>query len=126
MPNSLLSVTTRSHSPLDASGDPATPGVTVSNFLTLQSFTNFAAMTGAISAAWHALQRLDPAAGSLWVPYAMAGAWGVISFVISWEGLRRERQAGSPLAAAFVAAMNSLVLAGAVVGTDVAVMGSGR
>ena len=115
----LFSVATRSESPLDAS--PAGSGRGgISNFLTLQSFTNFAAMAGAISAAWHALRQLEPALGTLWVPYGMALVWGAISLVMSWDGLRKERQAGAVLAAAFIAMVNSLVLAGAVVGTDAA------
>jgi hypothetical protein len=124
MAKSLFSVTTHAHTPLDASAAAGTAPATVSNFLTLQSFANFAAMTGAISAAWHALRQLDTALGSLWVPYALAAAWGVISFVMSWEGLRKGRQAGAALAAAFIALVNSLVLAGAVIGTDMAVRGS--
>ena len=119
MAMNLFTVGTRGDSPLDAS--PAAPGRgSISNFLTLQSFTNFAAMAGAISAAWHALRQLDAALGTLWVPYGMALLWGVISLVMSWEGLRKERQAGALLAAAFIAMVNSLVLAGAVVGTDAA------
>ena len=115
---SIFTVTTSAAAPLDASleGPPRT--ASISNFITLQSFTNFAAMTGAISAAWHALQRLDPALAAVWVPYAMAALWAVISLAMSWQGLRREKQLGSLLAAVFVGAINALVLAGAVVGTD--------
>jgi hypothetical protein len=122
MAMNLFTVATRSESPLDAS--LATPSrSSVSNFLTLQSFTNFAAMAGAISAAWHALRQLDAALGTLWVPYGMAVLWGVISFAMSWEGLRKERQPGAILAGGFIALVNSLVLAGAVVGTDAAFAG---
>lgn len=119
MAMNLFTVATRSESPLDASL-PGPSRSSISNFLTLQSFTNFAAMAGAISAAWHALRQLDGALGTLWVPYGMAVAWGVISFVMSWEGLRRERQLGAILAGGFIALVNSLVLAGAVVGTEAA------
>ena len=121
MARSLFTVTTLAHSPLDASNEAGTTPASVSNFLTLQSFTNFAAMAGAISAAWHALRQLDAGLGATWVPYALAVLWGAISFVMSWEGLRRERQVGPMLAAAFIALVNSLVLAGAVIGTDMAV-----
>ena len=124
MPNSYFSVTTHPHAPLDASSSKDGAPATVSNFLTVQSFTNFAAIAGAISAAWHALRLLSPALGAIWVPYALAFAWGVIAFVMSWESLRREKQAGSLLAAAFIAFVNSLVLAGAVVGTDIAFAGA--
>ena len=116
MATNLFTVATRAESPLDASQPGSTRGI--SNFLTLQSFTNFAAMAGAISAAWHALRLLEPALATLWVPYGFAFAWAVISFVMSWSGLRREPEAGTILAAAFIALVNALVLAGAVVGTD--------
>ena len=119
MATNLFTVTTRAESPLDASQPGAGRGI--SNFLTLQSFTNFAAMAGAISAAWHALRQLDPAMATLWVPYGFAFAWGAISFVMSWEGLRREHRAGTLLSGAFIALVNALVLAGAVVGTDAAI-----
>ena len=123
MATNLFTVTTRAESPLDASQPGPARGI--SNFLTLQSFTNFAAMAGAISAAWHALRQLEPAMATLWVPYGFAFAWAAISFVMSWNGLRRERQPGTVLAAAFIALVNALVLAGAVVGTDSA-FASGR
>jgi hypothetical protein len=61
----LFTTTTSVNSPLDASnGTDAKPGV--SDFLTVQALTNFAAMTGAITAAWNAVQKLvvrpaDPA-----------------------------------------------------------------
>lgn len=116
MATSVFTVTTRAESPLDASQPGTTRGI--SNFLTLQSFTNFAAMAGAISAAWHALRQLEPGLATLWVPYGFALAWGVISFAMSWNGLRREGQVGTMLAAAFIALVNALVLAGAVIGTD--------
>ena len=122
MATNLFTVATRAESPLDASQPGAARGI--SNFLTLQSFTNFAAMAGAISAAWHALRQLDPALATLWVPYGFAFAWGVISFVMSWNALRRERNSGTILAAVFIATVNALVLAGAVVGTDGAIAGA--
>lgn len=109
--------------PLDASRGHA--GKTVSSFVTVQSLSNFAAMTGAISAAWHALQRLSPVATSLWVPYGFALAWAVVSLAISSDGFERRdgkgREWGTIAGAVFVALLNALVLAGAVVGTDVAV-----
>ena len=121
---SLFTVTTSAASPLDASREAPPHAASVSNFLTLQSFTNFAAMTGAISAAWHALQRFDAAFAALSVPYAFAALWAVISLAMSWDTLRREKQLGTLLGAIFVAAINALVLAGAVVGTDIAVGGT--
>jgi hypothetical protein len=120
----LFMTTTSADSPLDGSGGAATKPA-VSDFLTVQAFANFAAMTGGISAAWHALERLAPFFSSLWVPYLSAFAFGVISFLLSLEGLRA---GGSPKiapghlwGALFIAVINALVLASAVVGTDVAV-----
>ena len=83
----VFKTTTTSDSPLDASrGTEAKPAV--SDFLTVQSFTNFAAMTGAITAAWHALQNVMPWASTLWVPYVAAFIWAIISLLISIDGLR--------------------------------------
>jgi len=119
----VFKTTTAADSPLDASG--GTPNkAPVSDFLTVQTFTNFAAMTGAITAAWHGLQRLTPHASTFWVPYGCAFAWAIISVLISLEGLRKagsnKAEAGTVLQAIFVAVINSLVLGGAVVGTSVA------
>ena len=109
--------------PLDGSQGEGTSKPGVSDFLTVQSFSNFAAMTGAITAAWHALQKFQGLdAGSIWVPYSLAIVWGGISFLISLPGLKTngKYQAGTLLGALFVAFINSLVLAGAVVGTAAA------
>jgi hypothetical protein len=107
---------------LDGSG--GTQGkAQVSDFLTVQSFANFAAMTGAITAAWDGLQRLTPYASTLWVPYGCALAWAVISVMISLDGLRKSSpprlDLGTLLQAIFLGLINSLVLAGAVVGTNI-------
>ena len=128
MAASLFKSITSQDSPLD--GSAAGAGVTkaaVSNFLTVQSLTNFAAMTGAITAAWNALRLVMPAAASLWTPYIFAIAWGLISLLMSIDGLKDASgkwQPGVVAAAVFVAIINSLVLASAVVGTK-AVTGSG-
>jgi hypothetical protein len=108
---------TRQDSPLDASGGTdASPAV--SDFLTLQSLTNFAAMTGAITAAWHGLETLYAPLSALWVPYAFAGGWAVISILISVPAFQKDgkRDVGSCLAAVFIAIINALVLGSAVVG----------
>ena len=121
----LLKTTTGGASPLDASsGTEEKP--TVSDFLTIQSLTNFAAMTGSITAAWRALQRLNSGVFSaLWVPYAFAGVFGLISILISLDGLKKagstKLEWGDFLGAVFIAVINALVLASAVVGADVAV-----
>jgi hypothetical protein len=121
----VFKTTTSGESPLDASrGTEEKP--TVSDFLTVQSFANFALMTGAIAAAWHALQKIMPSATTLWVPYGFAFVWAIISVLISLEGLKKgtdgsgKLDLGTVLGAIFVAAINSLVLAGAVVGTNIA------
>ena len=121
----VFMTTTTPESPLDASkGTEAKPSV--SDFITIQSFTNFAAMTGAITAAWHALQRLMPWTAAIWVPYAFALVWAIVSFLISINGLKTTKdgrqtwELGTLVGAAFVAFINSLVLAGAVVGTTIA------
>jgi len=62
---SLLKVRTSKASPVDpSSADPADT-TTISAFLTTQSLANFAAMTGAIGAAWYALTRRQVALGSV-------------------------------------------------------------
>ena len=120
----VFKTTTSADSPLDASRG-TDPKSTVSDFLTVQSFTNFAAVSGAITLAWGGLQKLIPGASTLWVPYLFAFAWGAISILISIEGLKtagggsKELKLGTVLQAVFVALINSLVLAGAVVGTKV-------
>ena len=121
----VFKTTTTAESPLDAStGTEAKPPV--SDFITVQSFTNFAAMTGAITAAWHALQRLTPEASAIWVPYLFAFVWAIVSFLISVDGLKKTKdgkeklELGTLVGAVFVALINSLVLAGAVVGTNIA------
>jgi hypothetical protein len=119
----VLMTTTTAMSPLDASTgtDAKAP---VSDFITIQSLTNFAAMTGAITAAWHALQGLTSHAATLWVPYSFAFAWAVVSLLISEDGLKKtpggKVEWGTRAGAIFFAFLNSLVLAGAVVGTKIA------
>jgi hypothetical protein len=116
----VFKTTTAAESPLDASSGTSETAK-VSDFLTVQTFTNFAAMTGAITAAWHGLQRLTPHASTPWVPYVCAFAWGAISVLISLEGFKKggKTEFGTVLQAIFVAVVNSLVLGGAVVGTNV-------
>ena len=120
----ILKTTTTEISPLDAStGNDAKPAV--SDFLTIQSLTNFAAMTGAITAAWHALQLLMPSASTYWVPYIFAFIWAFISILILIEGLKvtkngtKKLKLGTLLGSIFIGIINSLVLAGAVIGTNI-------
>jgi len=116
----VFKTTTNADSPLDASrGTEAKPPI--SDFLTVQSFTNFAAMTGAIAAAWHALQKLTPQASTLWVPFVCAFIWAAVSILTSLEGLKKSGkiETGTLIQTIFVALINSLILASAVVGTEV-------
>ena len=54
----------------------------VSEFLTVQSLTNFAAITGAITIAWKALKTLSSSDFSTqWTPFVMALAWLVVSLI---------------------------------------------
>src|SRR5262249_3582550 len=121
----VFKTTTTAESPLDAStGTEAKPAV--SDFITVQSITNFAAMTGPVTAAWHALQGLTPGAAAIWVPYLFALVWAIVSLLTSIDGLKKTKggtetlEPGTLVGAVFVALINSLVLAGAVVGTNIA------
>lgn len=134
-PGSLFKTATRADAPFDgsiafapgsSSSMPASSSSTsVSDFLTVQALTNFAAMTGAITAAWHALARLSPMFSSAWVPYAFAGAFGLVSILISSDALKNpgslKLDIGRVMAAIFIAVINALVLASAVVGTGMVV-----
>lgn len=111
-------------------GSTDKPGV--SDFLTVQSFTNFAAMSGAITAAWNAAPILLPQAAGNWFPYAMAFLWAVISYQISKDGLGTDDGTGkkvvpwgTTLQALFIAFLNALVLGGSVVGTGAAIKAAG-
>lgn len=136
-PGSLFKTATRVDAPFDgsmafapgsSSGGPAsTASASVSDFLTVQALTNFAAMTGAITAAWHALARLSPVFSSPWVPYAFAGAFGLVSILMSSDALKNQGSLkldfGRVMAAIFIAVINALVLASAVVGTGTVLPG---
>lgn len=119
---SVFMTTTSVDSPLDGSRGETTKK-TVSDFVTVQSFANFATITGAVTAGWHALEKVWPAASSISTPYVFAGVWALISVVLSIEGLKTEATKakkslyGTILQAVFIAVINALVLAGAVVGT---------
>ncbi len=118
----VFKTSTRDESPLDGSGGSSSKD-TVSDFLTIQSFANFPTMVGALTAVWHGLQRPLPQLASIWTPYILAAAFGLVSYVSSLNGLKKngKLEFGTCLSGAFVALLNSIVLAGAIVGTDVAV-----
>lgn len=124
---SLFKTTTSVHAPLDGSSavlegtSPPPTATAVSDFLTVQSVTNFAVMTAAIMTAWKSLERLDARLSTLWVPYGFAVAFGVVSVLISTEALKTGTRWnwGKVFTAAFIALINALVLASAVVGATV-------
>jgi len=117
MSPNLLKTTTNRHSPLDGSGEEDQEPK-VSDFLTIQSLSNFSAMTGAISAAWLGLQKLAPSLSAPWVPYIFSFAFGFVSVLISLDGLKKDGKVnmGHLAGAIFIAVINALVLASAVVG----------
>lgn len=105
--------------PLDASQGEGPNSPLVSDFLTIQSFSNFSVMTGAIFAAWNALIRLCPDwFSTLLVPYLFACAWAVVSLWISPDALKKNGKwdRGALAGGVFVAFINALILASAVVG----------
>ena len=121
--SSVLMTSTSSTDVTDGSqGETDKPGV--SDFLTVQSFTNFSAVSGAITAAWHALPALLPQASGPWFPYLCAFLWATVSYQISKDGLGKDDGTGKKTVpwgvtgqALFFAFINALVLAGSVVGT---------
>ena len=125
--SSVLMTSTSPDAVTDGSqGHPGKAGV--SSFLTVQSFTNFSAISGGITAAWHALPAVIPQASSAWFPYICAFLWAIISYQISKEGLGTDDGNGKKTVpwgttgqALFFALINALVLAGSVIGTSGAI-----
>jgi hypothetical protein len=92
---------------------------TASEFLTVQSLTNFAAMTGALTVAWKALIALSSASFSTqWTPFFMALAWFVVSLVttVAQQDSAGRKNVGSWASWTFIGIVNSLVLFAAVIG----------
>ncbi|MFK0250874.1 hypothetical protein ACIQUM_39790 [Amycolatopsis azurea] len=104
----------------------------VSDFITVQSLTNFAATTGAIAAAWGGGQSLWAPMRGTWFPFALCALFGLVSLVASRpsaalvgnDGQRLSEQPswfarfGQP---SFIALVNVFVLYGAVLGASAAV-----
>jgi hypothetical protein len=122
----LLRSTTSVVSPLDTCGDGDNK---ISEFPTLQSLTSFTAITGAFSAAFDSLRKFagDGPLSANWVPYALAGVWGLFSILISLEGLAAQDGGKLRASALFgdisIAILNSLVLGSAVVGVGAVTSG---
>ena len=99
----------------------------MSAFLTVQSLANFSAMTGGIIAAWNGLKLLNPNTfGQVWVPFAFAAAFGLVSLFLSTDAMKKDGKwdLGLIVASIFIAVINSLVLASAVIGAETAYRGS--
>lgn len=112
----MFMTSTDPESPLDGSKQAA-GGNQVSEFLSLQSLTNFGAMTGGILAAWKGLQLLLPNMDSRWVPFSFVVLFAVFSLAASWRGLKKDNKFnfGNVVGAILVGAINSLVLFGAII-----------
>jgi hypothetical protein len=117
MPANPFLTTTTTSTPQDGN-TPGTPdSKKVSDFITVQSFTNLSAMTGAIVATWKALQLTNWGwTDERWVPLVLCLLFGLVSVLIS-----KLDNLGQWASALFVAGLNSLVLFGAVIGAMEAV-----
>lgn len=114
---SAFLTTTTTTKPQDGNTPDTPNGKQVSDFITVQSLTNFSAMTGAIVAAWKALQLTEWGwTDERTVPLVACWLFGIVSVLISELGDWRK-----VLSAVFVALVNSLVLFGAVIGAVEAV-----
>lgn len=91
-----------------------------SAFLTVQSFTNFAAATGAITGAWLALQALNEQHFSgRWVPFVLSCLWLVVSLITSAQaGAASEKKTSFWVSSIFLGFMNALTLFAAVIGVS--------
>ncbi|MGN6473233.1 MAG: hypothetical protein ACTHK4_06245 [Mycobacteriales bacterium] len=96
----------------NTTGQGDTGGKQVSDFITVQSLTNFAAMTGAITTAWGGLQQASSVFDSRWLPFSLCMAFGLVSLLASQPG-KSIAKWGPAL---FIALVNSVTLFGAVVG----------
>jgi hypothetical protein len=89
-----------------------------SDFLTVQSLANFAAMTGAITVAWKALQAVSESTFSArWTPFVLALLWLAVSLTATAAQEPALRKSpGFWVTAIFIGILNSAVLFGAVIG----------
>lgn len=98
---------------------PPAPTIKISGFVTVASFTNFSAMSGAIAGAWLTLKAALPQVA--WIqgpglPFVLALAWCLISLRMSWQELKKSGGDGAILQALFMGLLNALVLAGSAIG----------
>ena len=92
-----------------------------SAFLTVQSFTNFSAATGAITTAWLALQALDADRfGTKSTPFVLALAWLLMSLVTGAKASTEAKTAAFWVSSLFLGFLNSLTPFAAVIGVSTA------
>lgn len=84
----------------------------VSDFITVQSLTNFSGMTGAIVAAWGGLRVFNPVFNDPSYPFALCLFFGLLSFGVSKPGELHD--VGKWGQALFIAFINALTLFAAV------------
>lgn len=90
-----------------------------SAFLTVQSFTNFSAATGAITTAWLALQALDADRFDTRVTaFALALGWLLMSLITGAKASTEARTASFWVSSVFLGFLNSLTLFAAVIGVS--------
>lgn len=113
--------TTAPRGSVNALTAPQNDETRVSDFLTVQSLTNFAAMTGAITVAWKALQQVQNSwFHTIWTPLALAELWLVVSLIMSaYQQDRATNTKASYWASTlFIGFLNSLVLFAAAIGIN--------
>lgn len=115
----LLLTTVRKSNPTNSLTDAsdAQELTSVSEFLTVQSLANFAAMSAAIAAAWRVLEKVHPAFASMWLPWGLALGWLVVSLLLSKAGAPPQKAlTGYWIPLAFIGLLNSTILVAAVAG----------
>ena len=111
--------TPSSASTADKSADEQTEN---SAFLTIESFTNFTAATGAITTAWLALQALDDQFIDRVWPFWLSVAWLIFSLIIgARSGAASEEMIKFWVSGIFLGFFNALTLFAAVSGVNAAV-----
>ncbi len=134
--NAFATTTTSAQVTSGNLGNAAPAGTkSVSDFVTVQSLTNFAAMTGGIAAAWGGAQSLWAPLRGLWFPFVLCVLFGTVSLVASRPGAAVMGTDGQEvsdqpssfvrwLQPSFIALVNTFVLYGAILGTGLAIKAS--
>ena len=103
---------------------------TVSDFITVQSLTNFSAMTGGIAAAWGGASNLSAVLHGRWFPFLLCLVFGLMSLITSrpWETVVDDHGQPVPnqpssvvkmLQPSFISLINTFILYSAVLGVSV-------